>query len=147
MVLSACATGTTETARTVPDEPAAIRARIEAELSRLGFRPVSGGPDTSLEATADTTAVDWAACPPVLVDSDGSERKRRMTTAGRRWASVEISLARADGGTAVRVAAEFAATYRNPISNYSFERACRSKGVVEARVLEAALGLSGPRTL
>ena len=138
LALAACATGLIETARTVPGDPAAVRVRLEAELSRLGFRLASGRPDTSLGATADTAAVDWAACTPVLVGSDGGETKRRMATAGRRWASVQISLAPADGGTAVIVAAEFGASYRNPVSSYRFERDCRSKGVVEARLLDAA---------
>ena len=74
LALAACATGLIETARTVPGDPAAARVRLEAELSRLGFRLASGSPDTSLEATADTAAVDWAACTPVLVGSDGGER-------------------------------------------------------------------------
>ena len=36
------------------------------------------------------------------------------------------------------VVTNFAASYRNTSSGYSFERACRSKGVVEARLVEAA---------
>ena len=51
---------------------------------------------------------------------------------------MQISLAPADGGTAVTVAAEFAASYRSPVTTYRFERDCRSKGVVEARLLDAA---------
>ena len=138
LALAACATAPIETARTVPGDPAAVRVRLEAELSRLGFRLASGSPDTSLEATADAAAVDWAACTPVLVSSDGDETKRRMATARRRWASVQISLAPADGGTAVSVDANFGASYRNPVNTYRFERDCRSKGVVEARLLGAA---------
>ena len=86
--MAACATAPIETARTVPGNPAAVRVRLEAELSRLGFRLASGSPDTSLEATADAAEVDWAACTLVLVGSDGDETKRRMATARRRWASV-----------------------------------------------------------
>jgi hypothetical protein len=136
LALAACATGTIETARTVPGDPAAVRARLEAELSRLGFRPVSGGSDTSLEATDGTAPVDWAACTPVLVG--GGDNGTRMASAGQRRASMRIDLTPGDGGTAVIVAAEFAANYRNTHRGYSFERACRSKGVVEARLLEAA---------
>jgi hypothetical protein len=61
-----------------------------------------------------------------------------MATAGRRRASVRIDLASRDGGTAVTVDTDFAASYRNTSSGYGFERACRSKGVVEARLLDAA---------
>ena len=136
LLVAACATSTIETARTVPGDPAAVHVRLEVELSQLGFRPASGGPGTSLEATAGTAAVDWAACPPVLV-SAGDDR-RRMASAGQRRASVRIDLAPGDGGTAVVVVAKFAASYRNPVSSYSFERACRSKGVVETRLLDAA---------
>jgi hypothetical protein len=145
VALAACATGTIETARTVPGDPAAVRARIEAELNRLGFRPVSGSPGTSLEATDATAAVDWAACTPVLVG--GGDNGTRMTTAGQRRASVRVDLTPGNEGTSVVVAANFAASYHNAHRGYGFERACRSKGVVEARVLGAALGLSGPRTL
>ena len=136
LALAACATGPIETARIVPGDPAAVRVRLEAELSRLGFQPTSGSPVTSLEGTAGSAAVDWAACPPVLV-SAGDDR-RRMASAGRRRASVRIDLASRDGGTAVTVDTDFAASYRNATSGYSFERACRSKGVVEARLLDAA---------
>ena len=136
LALPACATGTIETARTVPDDPAAVRTRLEAELSRLGFRVASGGPGTTLEATDGTAAVDWAACTPVLVG--GGDNGRRMATAGQRRASVRIDLAPGDGGTTIVVAAMFAASYSNPRSGYNFERACRSKGTVEARLLDAA---------
>jgi hypothetical protein len=136
LALAACATGPIETARTIPGDPAAVRVRLEAELSRLGFQPASRSPSTSLEATAATAAVDWAACTPVLVG--GGDNGTRMATAGQRRASVRIDLTLGDGGTAVVVAANFEASYRNPRSGYSFERACRSKGVVEARLLDAA---------
>ena len=134
--LTACASGTIETARTVPNDPAAVRVRLEAELGRLGFRPASGRPGTTLEATAGTAVVDWAACTPVLVG--GGDNGTRMATAGQRRASVRVGLAPDDGGTAVTVATNFAASYRNTRSGSSFERACRSKGVVEARLLDAA---------
>ena len=61
-----------------------------------------------------------------------------MASAGQRRASVRIDLASGDSGTAVTVVATFAASYRNSSSGYSFERACRSKGVMEARLLDAA---------
>ena len=61
-----------------------------------------------------------------------------MATAGRRSASLRIDLAPSGSGTAVTVVANFAASYLNPISNYPSERACRSNGVVEARLLDAA---------
>jgi hypothetical protein len=96
VALAACATGTIETARTVPGDPAAVRARIEAELNRLEFRPVSGSPGTSLEATDATAAVDWAACTPVLVG--GGDNGTRMATAGQRRASVRVDLTPGDGG-------------------------------------------------
>ena len=51
---------------------------------------------------------------------------------------MQISLAPAGGGTAVIVDANFGASYRNPVNTYRFERDCRSKGVVEARLLGAA---------
>ncbi len=51
---------------------------------------------------------------------------------------MQISLAPADDGTAVTLAANFGASYRNPVNTYRFERDCRSKGVVEARLLDAA---------
>jgi hypothetical protein len=143
LALAACATRTIETSRTVPGDPAAVRARLEAELSRLGFRPASSSPGTSLEATDGTAAVDWAACPPVLVGA--GDNGARMVTAGQRRAGVRVDLAPGDGGTAVTVAANFAASYRNPRSGNRFERDCRSKGIVEARLLAAAgAALPGP---
>ena len=70
----------------------------------------------------------------------GRWRRQRNANGNRRQrrASVRVDLAPGDGGTAVTVATNFVASYRNPRSGSSFERDCRSKGVVEARLLEAA---------
>jgi hypothetical protein len=135
LVLAACAAERDATPRRVAGDPKTVAERLGAELARLGFRwrGTTGG----IEATAGNVPADWAACPPVLVG--GGDDRRQMASAGQRRGSVRIDLAAAgDGGTSVTLAARFTASYRNGITGYAFERACRSSGVVEASLVAAA---------
>ena len=117
-----------------------VATRVEAALGRLGLRQTQASP-AAIEAETRQASTDWASCPPVLA-SCGDDRKR-MVSAEQRRAEVGVDLGPAgtDGsgnGTTVRVTASFAAGYRNPITGYSLERACRSRGVVEQTLLDAA---------
>jgi hypothetical protein len=137
LALAACA-GPVETRRAVPGDPAEVRGRIVAELTRLGFT-TSGGGGPAIEATAATARDDWASCGPTLVGGGGSDEARRMATAETERGAVRVELTPAGGGsTEVDVATEFTGSYRNPITTYRFDRACRSAGVVESRLLAAA---------
>jgi hypothetical protein len=133
--LAACA-GPVETRRTVPAGLADARSRVVAELARLGFGPASTSGDGSVvEATVAAVPDEWASCGPALVGSE----PRRMATAETEGGAVRVELTPAGGGgTEVDVAAAFTGGYRHPSTTYRFERACRSNGVLEARLLTAA---------
>jgi hypothetical protein len=51
---------------------------------------------------------------------------------------VTVILEPAAAGTRVSVRPAYSASYRNAITGYGFERPCRSKGVLERRLLDAA---------
>lgn len=135
--LVACVGPPAPTERTAAGDPAEAHSRIAAELERLGFGPVSGTGGT-LVASRSGVPAGWASCPPELVTQDDPER--RMVTADSRSGTVRVALEPARGGTHVRVATEFAGSYRNPLTTYRFERPCRSTGEVETRLLAAAGG-------
>jgi hypothetical protein len=137
LALVSCATAPPESRRAVAGDPAAVAARIEAELAALGFRRTGGGSGGAIEAEAAAAPVVWARCPPVLVT--GGDDRYRMASAGAREGTARVALAPAAGrGTAVEVGVDVTARYRNTIRGYGFERPCRSTGVVERRLLDAA---------
>ena len=135
VAVAACVAQPIETSRTVTADPAWARRAIEAELTALGFTRVGTEPER-IEATAGAAPPAWAACPPMLV-GDGEDR-RRMASPDRRQAVVRIAITPGTAGAQITIAASFTAAYRNPFSGYGSERACRSRGVVEARLLAAA---------
>ena len=137
--LAACA-GPVETRRTVPADLADVRSRVMAELARLGFGPAltsASGGGSVVEAPVAAVPDEWASCGPALVGSE----PRRMATAETERGAVRVELTPVGGGgTEVDVAAAFTGGYRHPSTTYRFERACRSNGVLEARLLAAAAG-------
>lgn len=139
--LVACVTpAPVPTERVVPGPTSAVAARVEAALSALGLRRTQASA-AAIEGETRLASVEWAACPPALV-SDGDDR-RRMVGVEQRRAQVRVDLAPADAAgpqpeTVVRVTVTFAAAYRNPFTGYGFERECRSRGVVERVLLDAA---------
>jgi hypothetical protein len=143
--LAAC-TDPVETRRAVPGDAAEVQGRIVAELVRLGFGPASAsasGGGSVIEAAAAPASDEWASCGPVLVGGGGSDKARRMATAETERGAVRVELTPVGGGgggTEVDVAAAFTGGYRHPSTTYRFERACRSNGVLEARLLAAAAG-------
>ena len=141
MPLVACITpASIPTERVVSGPAAAVAARVEAALGTLGLRQTRASAE-AIEAETRLASTGWASCPPALV-SDGDDR-RRMVGAEQRRAEVRVDLAPAGAagsgqGTTVRVTARFAAGYRNPMTGYGLERDCRSRGVVERTLLDAA---------
>ncbi len=127
LALASCTLGPIETERTVPDEPAAVAARVEAELTKFGFRRSEGGADV-IEATAGNVAEEWATCGPTLV-GDGDNR-RRMATAERESGMVRVVVMQLGDGASVTVSTRFAGYYRNSFIGYGGDRPCRSTGVL-----------------
>ena len=137
LVLAGCATGRVESDRTVKAAPEIAEGRITAELGRLGFRR-TGGSAGVIDAISDRSNLDWSSCPPVLV-SAGDDR-RVIASPRSRSASVEIAIGGAVASTTVSVTTRFVARYLNPTRGETFVRDCRSTGVLERRLLDAAAG-------
>ena len=137
-MLAGCVGAPIESARIVPQDAATVSDRIRAAMLSLGLTPTTGQ-DQAITGTATHAPAAWAACGIVLVSRGGGEHSsRRATSVGARAASVRITLAPAGDGTAVKVTAMFSGAYYNPETAQSFDRPCRSKGMLEARLLEAA---------
>jgi hypothetical protein len=130
------------TAREVGVDPATARDRLEQALREDGFT-VRRDDDATLALTAENADAEpaWADCPLALARDPDADTNRqsferpigqrtvlvaRFTTpAGRTTASLDI----------LQVA-----HYRNPYVGLPFEERCRSTGVLEARLLDAAQG-------
>lgn len=126
--------GAIETGRDVAGDPAAVRSRVADELAGQGWR-VATREGPMLTATIESAPGAWASCPPALVG--GGDDQRRMATVNRRRGFVTVSLDPAASGSRVTLHPRFSASYRNPITGYGFERACRSKGIFERQLLDA----------
>lgn len=138
-LLAGCAGVPTATDRVVPSEPPVVRDRVVAELRSLGLAPVVGG-DGVITARASQAPGEWAGCSPALVGRGGSNNSKRMVSVRSRQAVIHVALVPVGADTKVEVTALFTARYDNPETASNFERACRSKGVLEARLLAAAGG-------
>lgn len=125
------------TGRVVPSDPPMVRERVVAELRSLGLVPVVVG-DGVITARASQAPADWASCSPALVGRGGSNNSKRMVSVRSRQAVIAVALAPAGAATEVDVMATYSARYDNPETATSFERPCRSSGVLEARLLAAA---------
>ena len=134
-LLAACAIGPVEVRREVPDGPERVADRIAARLSELGLT-VSDRSATGLTARSSSALPAWAACPPRRVG--GGDDRRVIASARTRQAQIRVDLVPMDGRTQVEVQAIFTASYTNPIRAETFTADCRSNGVIEAAVLEAA---------
>ncbi|MGD9507761.1 MAG: hypothetical protein AB7I59_19535 [Geminicoccaceae bacterium] len=135
VLLAACATGPVEVRREVSDGPEQVADRIVARLTALGLS-VSDRSATGLTARSTSALPAWATCPPRLVG--GGDDRRVMASARTRQALVRVGFVSAGGGTRVEVEADFTAGYTNPIRAATFTAGCRSTGMIEAAVLEAA---------
>lgn len=137
LALAGCAGVPPVTDRVAPGDPTAVREQVVAELRALGlvtFEPGNG----VISAKTSQAPGDWASCSPALVGRGGSNESRRMVSVRSREAAVEVALQPLGDATKVEVTARFSARYDNPETATSFERACRSNGVLEARLLAAA---------
>lgn len=134
-LLAACATGPIEVRREVPGGAEQASERITARLTELGLT-VSDRSATGLTARSSSALPAWAACPPRRVS--GGDDRRVIASPKTRLAQIRVGLTTTDGRTQVEVRADFTASYTNPIRAETFTADCRSTGMIEAAVLEAA---------
>ena len=138
-LLAGCAGAPPPTDRTVPNDASTVRDRVVDELRALGLGP-SVGSDGVISARTGNAPTEWASCSPALVGRGGDHNSKRLVSVRSRQAVIRVALAPAGAATRVDVMVTFTASYDNPETATGFERACRSRGVVEARLLAAAAG-------
>lgn len=137
LILCACTRLPAETHRLVPGGTDDVQRRIAAEMSTLGL--VVTTDDGVITGRAEHAPGDWATCGPALVGRGGGEHSsRRLVSVSSRQATVRVTIGAAGPATRVEVRAAFSASYVNPERGGIFDRPCRSQGLIEARILEAA---------
>ena len=138
LVLGACAGTPVDTRRLEAEKPDAVQRRVAAAMSALGFTGIANDGQV-ITGRAVRAPSDWAACSPALVGrSNGEHSSRRLVSVSSRQATVRVAFMPEGEATTVDVEVAFSASYVNPERGGSFDQPCRSKGVVEARLLEAA---------
>lgn len=138
MALCACTGQPVETRRQASGEPDAVQRRIAAEMRALGLIVTTS--DGVSTGRADHAPTEWATCSPALIGrgGGGEHSSRRLVSVSSRQATVRVTTGSEGPATAVDVTAAFTASYVNPDRGGTVEQPCRSKGVLEARLLEAA---------
>ncbi|MFO1047564.1 MAG: hypothetical protein U1E52_06665 [Geminicoccaceae bacterium] len=135
--LGACVGPPPGTRRAVQGEAEAVRQRIAAAMTALGL--VVTNQDGLLTGRSSQAPVEWAACGSALVGRGGGEHStQRLVSVSTRSAEVQVTVTPTGEAAAVEVRADFSASYVNPDRGGRFERPCRSKGVLETRLLDAA---------
>jgi hypothetical protein len=86
----------------------------------------------------DFDEVGWADCERRRVtDRTSNSRRRIRATPVERNLNLRIMLRETDSGTEVQLDPEFSEEQINPFTNFSFVAPCRSKGVLEAELLNS----------
>lgn len=125
-----------ETRREVAAGPDVAMAAMQAALDGLGFAPAEDG--VRLRAAAPEP---WADCATVTVrgaSGDDGNGRRDFARPQTRRALVAAGAVPAGDGSIATVDARFSATYLDRYVNLPFTRGCRSQGVLEQRLLDAA---------
>jgi hypothetical protein len=123
-----------ETGRQVAAAPEVAGARVRTALDELGF--AAAAPDHTRRR--DSAPEDWASCEIVTVRGGESGGQRDFARPQSRSAAVRTSAVADGAGSLVTVAADFTAVYHHRYRNLPFGRPCRSSGVLEKRLLDAA---------
>src|SRR3954449_2652993 len=138
VVLADCAGVRPPSDRVVPQNPGVVRDRLLAEMRSLGMTVTSGDPGVT-SARALNVPADWASCPPAFVGRGGGDHSSsRLVSVRSRHAAIRVVLVPVGDATRIEVVAMFSASYDNPETASGFDRDCRSRGVLEARLLAAA---------
>jgi hypothetical protein len=146
-MLVACAMG--QQAPVVPSPPAGrdlavdpgtARDRVAQELRALGFT-LRHDDDPLLPLGAELADSDpaWAECPLALARDPDPEAVRASFERPKGVRTVVVArLTNLAGRTHLSLDVLEVARYRNPYVNLSFEERCRSTGLLETRLLDAA---------
>lgn len=130
--------------RVVAATPYDAGRNVARRLAELGLPPGDAHPGGTLTVGPFVAREEWAECRVVVVVDD-TERDRRADWARpqARQGRLTIGLFPSGAGTAVDVSARFTATYLDRYRNTPFLYPCRSTGVLERELLDAAGGPGG----
>ena len=135
--LSACVGQRVETHRLVTSAVDEVERRVAAEMTALGLIVTTN--EGVVMGRSDHAPTEWAACSPALVGRGGGEHtSRRFVSVSAREARVSVTLGPSGDGASVDVMTTFSASYVNPEKGGTFDKPCRSKGILEARLLAVA---------
>lgn len=137
VLLAGCVSAPPPSSRVVSADPTTVRERVQMAMRADGL-VATVRDDGTIVARSLQVPGDWARCPPVLVGRGGSNESKRMVTVRSRRVSLRVVLTPVGQATTIDVDADFSGAYDNPETAASFDRACRSTGVLEARLLAAA---------
>ena len=120
-----------------------VRGRVVQALATEGLVLSSPPGPREITATAASGAIApaWVVCPHFWHEDDTSFFPRwQVVRPTPLRAVVTVSLVPSDGTTLVHVEARFTGSYLDSFVNLTRKAACRSTGVLERRLLDAARG-------
>jgi hypothetical protein len=124
--------------------PDSVLQRVEAALRERGFAITRvTGASTSVEANVTGPMPrDWADCPRITVRDPFAEalRSRRADAVELETRATVSAAPLAEGSSTLTVRALQFGTYLNSFNNTPQQGACRSTGVLEQELVEAARG-------
>jgi hypothetical protein len=143
MVIAACAaapeTSAPPAGRDIAGDPATARERVAQELRALGFAVRENDAMPVLRAELAGSDPAWAECPLVLARDPDPEAVRASFERPEGVRTVVVArLTTLAARTHLSLDVLQVARYRNPYVNLLFEERCRSTGILETRLLDAA---------
>jgi hypothetical protein len=129
-----------ETTRLYAEDKRAVFDSILRSLESQDIEVVGGNVESGTihAERKDFEDVGWAECERQRVtDRTSNSRRRIRATPVERNLNLRIMLRETDSGTEVRLDPEFSEEQINPFTNFSFFAPCRSKGALEAELLNS----------
>ena len=130
-----------ERGRTYAEDQAVVWERVQRFLRAHGITVVAADPATGVITAERREYQDagWAECERARV-IDRTSNSRRPTRARplSRDLALEVTVRESAGGTEVRPLARFTEQQNDPYRNWPFTQPCRSTGVLERALLDAA---------
>jgi hypothetical protein len=129
-----------ETTRVYAQDKRSVFEDIVAFLESQDVEVVGGDVESGTihAQRRDFEDVGWADCERRRVTDRTSDVRRRIrATPVGRYLDLRIMLQETDSGTEVRLDPEFSEEQINPFTNLSFIAPCRSKGALEAELLNS----------
>jgi hypothetical protein len=132
-----------ERSRSYAEDRAVVWERIQrflrdSDIAVLGADPATGVITAERREYQDA---GWAECERArVIDHNSNSRRPTRARPLSRDLTLEITVSESDAGTEVQPVARFTELQNDPYTNWPFIQPCRSKGVLERTLLDAAGG-------